>query len=189
MLISMTCAAQPGIGLRRGVAGYERKEVTTHIEAGIAGGATLLDIVRQGSRDQDIVHSGKAWLAEVDFCHGGKKFPIAFKHGVRFGNDAFNKGFISYVIGLQFDSSPWKDLGLRFSAAAGPMLANFKPDLVAELTAGVLINQRISAGIKYMQPIWPIDTYYHKDYPDQHSDYSVKYILAEIKYRFGPRKI
>lgn len=189
ILHSASCLAQPGLrGLRRGPAGYEKQEGTTlRVEVGVSGGFALVNIARQGSYDRDLVGNGNIWLTEVDFCHDANKFPVAFRHGARLGNDVFDEAFVSYVGGLQFNTAPRQNLGLRLTLMTGPMLSSLRPDWLGEISAGVLLWQRLSVGVKYMRPFWSITTATAHEGPNYGSDYRASYLLAEVKIRCGSR--
>jgi hypothetical protein len=154
-------------------------------ELGVLAGPAFVQIAKQGSRDNDPAGSGGVVMITFDSPTDGNRRMVCFNHGVRLGQDPLGAVF-SYVIGPQLNTSPSRNLGFRLSAMVGPMFNDLKPNLNAELTAGVLINKRFAVGIKYMRPVYLVNDIYWRQ-PEYGSEYRVGYLVGEVKLRFGPR--
>ncbi|WP_276135046.1 hypothetical protein [Polluticoccus soli] len=186
----MPMRERPARSIRRGPRGYESaKEHNARVELGIAAGPAMVKVTDRGWYDSSPAGSGAIGLLMFDVYGDGNKRPICFAAGARVGSSPL--GFhIIHVGGFQINPMPEKDLGIRVSAMGGPIIygreGTIKFNLVLEGNASVLINHRWSVGLKYMQPIEDLTDIYYRE-PEYGSDYRVRYLMGEVKLRFGKR--
>lgn len=111
---------------------------------------------------------------------------FSFAHGCRLGTDPFGR-FTSYVLGLQMNTARHSAVGFRMSAMAGPMMTGgdwiVVPNLAVEGNAGILINHRLSVGVKYLQPVFR-DPNSLRPYYTTVTEYNMRYLMGEVKMRF-----
>jgi hypothetical protein len=165
------------------------RALKARLELGVAVGPAMVEIAEQGARDNDPVGSGAIALVTFDMYTDANKHPVCFATGSRIGVDPFGVHF-SHVAGFQINTAPKKDLGFRMSAMTGPMLYNTEGHLglgwTLEGNASLLINHRWSVGVKYMHPPWELDDQYYRE-PWFGSTYRARYLMGEVKVRFGRR--